>query len=218
MCVVYVHTRGTIYPGAPGSGKTDGGDEGWTMAENDEGTKTEVVHGDWFSGTIRENLNPGVNLTVFTSGGMLNTQTATPGGLLASYHETQSNVKAVQPRDDTIDPWIVAIVSVIKSQAKRKRGVSSYTMLFKDARTFIEKQLEKGTIGDKYKSPSPNELEPSPRDQDMCASRQDPQLIFYNGYINPDEERFLFPFICPRGGQAEGSLERFPRDEYPADV
>ncbi|OJT09710.1 hypothetical protein TRAPUB_13815 [Trametes pubescens] len=197
---LYVDTHGTIFPDKDGSGETDSNDEGWTMARGDDGMKKEVVYDDWLVNAIRANLKPGVNLTLLTSscmgGGMLDTHTAMPGVLLAGCHEMQFNVKALQTKDGRVDPWMYAIVTTIKNQK------------------FIKNQLNGGTISAKYKGPSPSELKPVLRDQALNTSNQDPQLIFYSGWLDPDEERFLFPFVAPRGGHAEGESVRFPEDQY----
>lgn len=105
-------------------------------------------------------------------------------------------------------------ITDIFAQVKRKRGVPTYSTLFNDARKFIKSQLIGGSISGKYQGPSTNELKPAPRDQASNTSHQDPQLIFYSGYLDPDEERFLFPFVAPRGGHAEGESVRFPKDQY----
>lgn len=148
---------------------------------------------------------------------MLDTHTATPGVLLAGCHETQFNVKALRTSAGLVDPWVLAVTTVIKNQVKRKRGVPSYSALFNDAKKFIKQQLDGGNINSRYKGPSTNELAPIPRDQESNTSNQDPQLIFFSGYFDPDEERFLFPFVAPHGGEAKGEATRFPRDEYPHD-
>ncbi|EIW52721.1 uncharacterized protein TRAVEDRAFT_135035 [Trametes versicolor FP-101664 SS1] len=218
---LYVDTHGTIRPDDDSSGEADDMDEGWTMAEDDDGIRKEVVYDDWLADTIRANLKPGVNLTILASscmgGGMLDTHTATPGVLLAGCHETQFNVKALKTNDARVDPWMYAIVATIKNAVKRKRGVPTYSSLFNDAKKYIRNQLAGGSISDIYKGPSPNELEPVPRDQPSNTSHQDPQLIFYSGYLDPDEERFLFPFVAARSGDAEGESVRFPRDQYAHD-
>ncbi|RWA11845.1 hypothetical protein EKO27_g3285 [Xylaria grammica] len=223
---LYVDAHGSTYPDENGSGEQDGNDEGWTLAQNDDGTLKEVLYDDWLAKAIRklvprltrvdQNLKKGVNLTMITSscmgGGMLDTHTATPGVLLAGCHETQFNVKALKG----MDPWIVAITSVIKKNVKRKRGVPTYTVLYNEAKKFIHAQLAQGQIsGVDYKGPSPQEWKPVPRDQATNTSYQDPQLVFYDKYLDPDEERFLFPFAAPSGGHVGGDVTRFPEDEYP---
>ncbi|KAI0677669.1 hypothetical protein C8Q78DRAFT_1066139 [Trametes maxima] len=216
---LYVDTHGTIRPNPDGSGEPDGIDHGWTMAEDDEGMRKEIVYDNWLALTINTYLKAGVNLTILTSscmgGGMLDTDTATAGVLLAGCHETQFNVKSLRTKDGMVDPWMYAVVSVIKNQVKRKRGVPTYVALFDDAKKYIKALIDGGAIGEKYKGPSSNELEPIARDQDLNTSHQDPQLVFYDGYFDPDAERFLFPFVGPRAGNAEGESARFPKDQYP---
>uniref|UniRef100_D8Q4G4 Expressed protein n=2 Tax=Schizophyllum commune (strain H4-8 / FGSC 9210) TaxID=578458 RepID=D8Q4G4_SCHCM len=109
-----------------------------------------------------------------------------------------------------------AIVAVIKKQATDQRSVPTYSSLFTGAKKFIKAQLARSALGDKYKGPSTDELSPTMRKRDLGTSNQDPQLIYFDGYVNPHEERFLFPFVSARGGQAIGEkVVRFPRDEYP---
>lgn len=148
-------------------------------------------------------------------GGMLDTHKATPGILLAGCHETQFNVKALKG----MDPWMVGVVRVISNNIRRKRGVPTYSTLYNEAKKFIRAQIDSGEISPKtkYKGPSPNELQPIPRDQETNTSYQDPQLAFYSGYIDPGQERFLVPFGGPSGGKAGGDATRFPKDEYPHD-
>lgn len=144
---------------------------------------------------------------------MLDTHTATPGVLLAGCHETQFNVKALKG----MDPWMVGITTVIKNNVRRKRGVPTYSVLYNEAKNFIRAQLAGEQLSAKYKGPSPNEWKPIARDQHTHTSHQDPQLVFYDGYIDPDQERFLFPFTSPNGGEQSGTVTRFPNDEYPHD-
>ncbi|KAJ7450284.1 hypothetical protein B0H11DRAFT_321707 [Mycena galericulata] len=214
---LYVDAHGTTDPGEDGSGEPDNQDEGWILAANSDGTRKAVVSDDWLGACIRNNLAKGVNLTILTSscmgGGMLDTLSATPGILLAGCHETQFNVKALKG----MDPWMVAVTAVIKNNIRRKRGVPTYSVLFNDAKNFIRAQLANGQLSKKYRGPSPNEWQPIPRDQESDTSKQDPQLVFYNGYIDPEEERFLFPFKAPNGGHASGDATRYPQDEYPRD-
>ncbi|KAI0168952.1 hypothetical protein GGR52DRAFT_592734 [Hypoxylon sp. FL1284] len=212
---LYVDAHGTTYPD-PDSDEQDGNDEGWILAKDDDGTLKEVLYDDWLAKAIRTHLRKGVNLTIITSscmgGGMLDTHAATPGVLLAGCHESQFNVKALKK----MDPWIVGITSAIKSRFRRGRGVPTYTVLYNEAKSFIRAQIAQGQItGGKYQGPSPEEWNPVGRDADKDTSNQDPQLIFYNGYFDPGEERFLFPFQAPSGGDAGGNVTRFPGDEYP---
>ncbi|KAJ7769330.1 hypothetical protein B0H16DRAFT_1673425 [Mycena metata] len=215
---LYVDAHGTTYPDEDNSGEPDGQDEGWVLAENNDGTRKEVVSDDWLGTCIRNHVAKGVNLTILTSscmgGGMLDTHSATPGILLAGCHETQFNVKALAGRD----PWMLAVTTVIKKNIQRKRGVPTYSVLFNDAKNFIRALLAEGpAFSPRYKGPSPKEWEPIPMDMDSnpTTSHQDPQLVFYDGYFDPEQERFLFPFEAPSGGRASGDSTRFPRDEYP---
>ncbi|KIK53011.1 hypothetical protein GYMLUDRAFT_179489, partial [Collybiopsis luxurians FD-317 M1] len=64
---------------------------------------------------------------------------------------------------------------------------------------------------------SPDETQPFSRNQKDSTSIQDPQLLFYSGYIDPDPERFLYPFAVLSGGVAEGHATRYPKYEYPHD-
>lgn len=214
---LYVDAHGTTYPDEDGSGEPDDEDEGWILAENDDGTRKEVVNDDWVGKAIRGNLKSGINLTILTSscmgGGMLDTHTATPGILLAGCHETQFNVKALRTNDGMLDPWMYAVTAIIKKQVQRKRGVPSYTVLFNEGKKFIKKQLDGGQLSAKYKGASPDETKPIPRDQDSNTSNQDPQLIFYSGYVDQDVEKFLFPFTAANGGKASGDPTRYPHDE-----
>ncbi|KAI1660215.1 hypothetical protein F4813DRAFT_401180 [Daldinia decipiens] len=212
---LYVDAHGMTYPDEDGSGEQDGNDEGWILAENTDGTSKAVLKDDWLADAIRKNLKKGVNLTIVTSscmgGGMLDTHKATPGILLAGCHETQFNVKALKG----MDPWIVAITTVIKNNYKKMRGVPTYTTLYNDAKNFIRAQLAAGQLNPRYQGPSPKEYNPLPRHQEDNTSHQDPQLIFYKDYFDPGEERFLVPFQAPSGGEAGGKVTRYPEDEYP---
>ena len=144
--------------------------------------------------------------------GTIDPNSSTPGVLLAGSHEIQVNAKAL----NYMDPWTVGITSVIKNNIRRKRGVPTYSVLYNEAKQFIRAQLAGGQLSPEYKGPSPQEWQPIPRDQDTNASHQDPQLAFYQGYIDPDEERFLFPFQALSGDIRGGT--RYPNDEYPRDV
>ncbi|KAL1680262.1 hypothetical protein EV122DRAFT_208258 [Schizophyllum commune] len=195
-------------------------EKGIVLAANDEGRERETVYNEWLATVIRENLKTGVNLTILTSSclgsGMLGSTTATGGILLSACHETQSNFKALQVNGSNVDPWLYAIIAVIKKQVKDQRSVPTYSFLFTSAKKFIKMQLAHSALDDRYKGPSTDELSPTMRKWDLGTSNQDPQLIYFNGYVNPHEERFLFPFVLARSGQAIGEQAvRFPRDEYP---
>ncbi|KAI5897133.1 uncharacterized protein SCHCODRAFT_01124701 [Schizophyllum commune H4-8] len=215
---LYLDTLGAIRPG----GEADV-ESGVTLAANEEGTEKEVVYNDWLATAIRDNLKGGVNLTILTSSclgrEMLGATTATGGILLSACHETQSNIKSLRIGDNQVDPWMYAIIAVIKKQIKNKRGVPTYYSLYNSAKKFIQSQLGRPPFDSaKYLGASADELSPTKRGHEG-ASNQDPQLIFTKGYVNPYEERFLFPFVAPRGGQPDGpGIARFPRDEYPIGV
>ncbi|KAG7086961.1 hypothetical protein E1B28_002878 [Marasmius oreades] len=221
---LYVDVHGGTYPDEEGSGEQDEKDEAWRFAEDENGTRQELVMDDWVGSTIRANLKSGVNLTILTSscmgGGMLDTHTATPGVLLAGCHETQFNVKALKTRDDgVVDPWVNAITAVVRSSASNNRGIPTYTNLFNQAKKKIVNQLKDGSqwAGRRYKGPSPDETKPIPWDPEQDTSNQDPQLIFYNGFVDPDRERFLVPFLPPNAGIAKGEATRYPHDEVAHD-
>ena len=91
----------------------------------------------------------------------------------------------------------------------------AYATLFNAAKKFIQQELTAGALSGMYRGASVNERDPTPRDADLEASYQDPQLIFSSGYVDPGEEGFLAPFVAPRGGYGEGECVRFPKDEYP---
>ncbi|KAI3616770.1 hypothetical protein WG66_004144 [Moniliophthora roreri] len=170
----------------------------------------KVVNGVWVGNAIRQNFKPGVNLTMMTSSclfnGLLDPSAPTPGILLAACHETQFNVKAQKTNDGLVGPWEYAITAIIEKQVQRKGGVPSYDVLFNEAKRSVKKLFDGGLLDPKYKGPSPDETAPTPRNQD-------PELIFYNGYMDPGVERFLFPFEAVNGGQAIGDLTRYPRNE-----
>lgn len=50
---LYMDAHGTTYPDDDNSGEPDGQDEGWILAENNDGTRKEVVSDDWLGGAIR---------------------------------------------------------------------------------------------------------------------------------------------------------------------
>ncbi|KAM5542483.1 hypothetical protein V8D89_003942 [Ganoderma adspersum] len=224
---LYVDAHGTVWPDEE-SGEVDNVDEGWTLAKDDDGRQKEVVYDDWLSKAIRENIKPGVNLAILTSscmgGGMLDTNT--PGLLLAGCHESQFNVKALRvptndpDRTQVVDPWMYAITKMINRRVKRRRGVPTYSELFNEAKRYIGSILNDSRFDRKnYLGPSPDETKPVPRDMDSMTSHQDPQLIFYDGFVNPDAERFLFPIAAPTGGDAskDATTRRYPRDEHVHD-
>lgn len=156
-------------------------------------------------------------------GGMLDTHDRTPGILLAGCHETQFNVKALNINDGSrrvaVDPWMYAITRTIGKRVRSKRGVPTYTELFNEAKRYLKGALDSGQVNmTRYLGPSRDETQPSPRDMtsDPIVSHQDPQLAFYDGFINPDTERFLFPITAPTGGNAspDAKTRRYPaKDE-----
>lgn len=62
---LYVDTHGTVRPDDDGSGEADDKDEGWTMAEDDDGIRREVVYDDWLAKAIRAVRRP-----IFIGAGM----------------------------------------------------------------------------------------------------------------------------------------------------
>jgi hypothetical protein len=147
------------------------------------------------------------------SGGMLDRRALTPGIILAACHESQFNVKAFKSEVGLVDPWTYAITTVIKTRAQRNRGVPSYTILFNEAKTLIRRQLADGLLSKDYKGPSKDETNATPRNQEDWTSYQDPQLIFNPGYVDPDSERFLFPFTAATCGAFNDGALRYPKDE-----
>lgn len=116
--------------------------------------------------------------------------------------------------DGLIGPWTQAIISVVEKHAQSKRNVPSYTVLFHEAKKYVQKQLNRiPPLHPNYKGPSPNEDDPLPLDSTWSTSHQDPQLMFCDGYADPDVERFLFPFTEVNAGKASGGLVVYPRDE-----
>ncbi|KAH6916865.1 hypothetical protein BKA70DRAFT_1485827 [Coprinopsis sp. MPI-PUGE-AT-0042] len=224
---LYVDAHGTTQPDEDGVGGPDSKDEGWKLAGNDDGVKAEVVDAEWLGSTIRQNTKPGVNLTVLTSscmgGGMLNAHATTPGILLAGCHETQFNIKALSINGRMVDPWAYAVTTVIKKRVQHNRGVPTYTVLFNEAKKIIKRQLASQQLSLEYLGPSPDETKPMQPHKNLLkkslSSNQDPQMGFDSGCIDPDTERFLFPFTAglPRlpvhGGEAAHRLTRYPRDE-----
>ncbi|KAI1791076.1 hypothetical protein LXA43DRAFT_451549 [Ganoderma leucocontextum] len=218
---LYVDAQGTQKGGE--DCKDDGKDGGYAFAQGDCGSKTELVTNGWISEAIRKGLKPGVNLTILApsclGGGIIDTTTATPGLLLAGCHETQSTTKALKVGDQWVDPWTYAITKVIALRVKR--GVPTYTALFDEAKAFVKRLVDCGCELDrnKYYGPSRDERHPEARNL-ACPchhSHQDPQLIFNDGFINPDNEKFLFPIAthtaCGCGAAGKAKVVRYPRDE-----
>lgn len=51
---LYIDAHGTTYPDEDNSGEPDNEDEGWILAENDDGTRKEVLSDDWLGEAIRK--------------------------------------------------------------------------------------------------------------------------------------------------------------------
>ncbi|KAL7276572.1 hypothetical protein RUND412_000414 [Rhizina undulata] len=217
---LYVDAHGSPKEDTDGSGETDGFDEGWKLAAQEDGIYAEVVYDDWISEAIGKNLAPGVNLTILTSscmgGGMLDTHKGTSGVLLAGVHESQVNVKSLKG----LDPWTQAVIRTIKKQTKRNRPPPNYQQLFNEAKKMIRQWIRDGELSTKvYKGPSPDPTKPIPRNSENI-SHQDPQLVFYQDYIDVSSEKFLYPLAAPTlhgsasdGGAGETTTTRYPRDE-----
>ncbi|TBU44481.1 hypothetical protein BD309DRAFT_30343 [Dichomitus squalens] len=214
---VYIDAHGTTYPGENDRFKpADGKDYGWVLAAAEDGVQEGLVDGDWFTSTIRSHLKSEVNLTILASssgGAQLGTYTKTPGILLSGCHETQFNIKAVKRPEGLHDPWAFAVAAVIKDRVANKRSVPAYSVLFNEAKRYIKKQLDQGLLNPYYKGFSPDELQPVPPELLWNTSHQDPQLVFDSGYVNPDQERFLFPFVAPGEAKVSGQVTRYPQDE-----
>jgi len=177
-----------------------------------------------------KNLAPGVNFTILSSscfgGGMLDTHSGTPGVLLASCHETQFNVKV--PAIGTRDPFMVGVVAAVRNAARQKRGVPTYAALYDAAKAFIRAQMTSDLwFSEQYLGPSRQEWNPEPfisGQATKMVSHQDPQLLFREGYLDPEAERFLCPFAGPPlaggkdgGGGGGGGVTRYPKDQYAHD-
>ncbi|KAL1680261.1 hypothetical protein EV122DRAFT_276439 [Schizophyllum commune] len=187
---------------------------GIVMALTERGGN-DIVTYSTIANTVWENLKPGVNLTILSTsclGGSIG-----GGFLLSACHEAQANMKAMQVDGNRIDPWLYAIVAVIKKQIKDQGSIPTYSSLFNGAKKFLKTPFASSHIvDDKYMGPSANELSPTGRNWGQSTSNQDPQLIFF-GQSNPLEEKFLCPLVSsPRVGQTGSDwVTRFPRDEYP---
>ena len=101
----------------------------------------------------------------------------------------------------------------MENRATRKRTVPTYSLLFNEAKRYIKKQLDRGLLSPNYRGFSPDESQPIPPESLWSTSHQDPQLIFDRGYVDPDEERFLFPFAAPGEAKVSGQVLRYPMDE-----
>jgi hypothetical protein len=87
-------------------------------------------------------------------GGMFNAHSTKPR-ILAGCHETQLNTKA---NDGTVDPWMYALVSLIKKLVKC--GVPTYTVLYSEAKESMKQRVDGGHFGPLYKWHSKNETNP----------------------------------------------------------
>jgi len=50
---LYVDAHGTTFPDEEGSGEVDDEDEAWILAENEDGSRKELVKDDWLARIIR---------------------------------------------------------------------------------------------------------------------------------------------------------------------
>ncbi|KAL1668381.1 hypothetical protein GGF50DRAFT_111406 [Schizophyllum commune] len=194
----------------------DGG-RGITMAKTDYGGRNIYSYGTVVD-TVRQYLKPGVNFTLISTspmGGSIG-----GGFMMSAVTETQDAMKHMQVGWYRYDPWLYAIMAVIKKQVKDHGSIPTYTALFNGAKKFLKTPYARSLImGDNYKGASEDELNPTgTRVTSVCMSNQDPQLMCF-GQSNPDEERFLCPLVSSgRVGQTgSDSVTRFPRDEYPTD-
>ncbi|KAI5825032.1 hypothetical protein K523DRAFT_365892 [Schizophyllum commune Tattone D] len=194
----------------------DGG-RGITMAKTDYGGRNIYSYGTVVD-TVRQYLKPGVNFTLISTspmGGSIG-----GGFMVSAVTETQDAMKHMQVGWYRYDPWLYAIMAVIKKQVKDHGSIPTYTALFNGAKKFLKTPYARSLImGDNYKGASEDELKPTgTRVTSVYMSNQDPQLMCF-GQSNPDEERFLCPLVSSgRVGQTgSDSVTRFPRDEYPTD-
>ncbi|KAL1707958.1 hypothetical protein EV121DRAFT_197992 [Schizophyllum commune] len=194
----------------------DGG-RGITMAKTDYGGRNIYSYGTVVD-TVRQYLKPGVNFTLISTspmGGSIG-----GGFMMSAVAETQDAMKHMQVGWYRYDPWLYAIMAVIKKQVKDHGSIPTYTALFNGAKKFLKTPYARSLIiGDNYKGASEDELKPTgTRVTSVYMSNQDPQLMCF-GQSNPDEERFLCPLVSSgRVGQTgSDSVTRFPRDEYPTD-
>ncbi|KAI5826804.1 hypothetical protein K523DRAFT_354837 [Schizophyllum commune Tattone D] len=208
---LYLDTLGETGPAGTADEK-----KGIVLAANDEGRERETVYNEWLATVIHrsQSHHPYLILLGLEDVGLNH---ATGGILLSAYHETQSNIKALQVNGSNVDPWLYTIIAVIKKQIKDRGSIPTYSSLFNGAKKFLKTPFASSHIvDDKYMGPSANELSPTGRNWGQSTSNQDPQLIFF-GQSNPLEEKFLCPLVSsPRVGQTGSDwVTRFPRDEYP---
>ena len=159
----------------------------------------------------------GVNITILSASGMINaaidTSPPTPGIILSGCHETQLDKNELQTSDGMVDPWVYSIIQVIKTRALRKRGIPTYTVLFHEAKKYLKKQLDEKQYALQHHDPNLNDMQPWFVPETNLSNDQDPQMIFDQGYIDPDTQRFLRPLAAVENGGVTGDLLRYPRDE-----
>ena len=143
----------------------------------------------------------------------IDTSPPTPAILLAGCHETQLDKNELKTSKGMVDPWIYSIVHVIETRAVHKRGVPSYTVLFHEAKKYLKKQLDEEQSSVQHLDPSPDDMQSWFVPETNLSNVQDPQMIFDQGYINPDIQRFLRPLAAFDSGSVTGELLRYPRDE-----
>ncbi|KAF8885590.1 hypothetical protein BD779DRAFT_663359 [Infundibulicybe gibba] len=195
-----------LYIDAHSSPRAEPGvDDGWELAQDENGRRDEIVYGDWITRCIKENLVRGVNLTILTPLGPRGCiSDNTPGIIFAGCHEVQTSVKAL----NDMDPWTVAIAEVIERHKESCRPIPTYAQLYTSARKFITDWIRSGELStNQYLGPSLNGANP-----DGSSSHQDPQLVFCEDHINVNTERFLCP-LAREGWNNVGLAKRFPKDE-----
>lgn len=117
-----------------------------------------------------------------------------------------------------MDPWLVAIVTIIIVSVRSGRGIPTYTTLLHEAAGFIGEQIrEKKIKGKKYLGPSDDRRNPVEMNYHTGASHQDPQLSFSSTYGDPDVERFLCPLVGPTEDWDDGTVKTF-QNESPSMV
>ncbi|KAF8535974.1 hypothetical protein BDD12DRAFT_891290 [Trichophaea hybrida] len=188
--------------------------DGWNLAERDDGQQTEIVSDSWMTKTSRQYLNEKVNLTILSSsclgGGLLDIHNRTPGIILAACHVTQINVKAYRGKD----PWISAVVQIINRRKKRGKAMPPYLMLFNEAKLYVRSLIDSEQLSTGYLGPSPDPEKPIPcKPEEELISHQDPQAIFNGSYINPETAIFLEPFNAFSVGSCISGPIRYPDTE-----
>ena len=123
---------------------------------------------------------------------------------------------------------MVGVVAAVRNAARQKRGVPTYAALYDAAKAFIRAQMTSDLwFSEQYLGPSRQEWNPEPfisGQATKMVSHQDPQLLFREGYLDPEAERFLCPFAGPPlaggkdgGGGGGGGVTRYPKDQYAHD-